>query len=269
MRTTAEATRLRGATFDPKAGNTTFRVAAQAWLASRHDLKPTTLAEHVCALAPVAKRRGDGKTLGIDAVFGGYPLNAITREQISAWVAALTQAGKSPSTVRGAYFLVRMVLAQAVVDNALPSNPADYVKLPTKASAAVDNPTQFLTAAQVTALVAATPWPYNVYVHVAAWAGLRAAELAGLQVGDVELPPPSLNPNAPAKPGALRVERSARPLDGVVTYLAPKTQGSRRRVPLTAATTDLLRDYLAGPPARERPDCAVVPGYGVARPAQP
>ena len=81
--------------------------------------------------------------------------------------------------MRGAYFLVRMVLAQAVVDNALPSNPADYVKLPTKASAAVDNPTQFLTAAQVTALVAATPWPYNVYVHVAAWAGLARLSWPG------------------------------------------------------------------------------------------
>ena len=162
--------------------------------------------------------------------------------------------------MRGAYFLVRMVLAQAVVDNALPSSPADYVKLPTKASAAVDNPTQFLTAAQVTALVAATPWPYNVYVHVAAWAGLRAAELAGLQVGDVELPPPSLNPNAPAKPGALRVERSARPLDGVVTYLAPKTQGSRRRVPLTAATTELLRDYLAVHPRADEPSAPLFPG---------
>ena len=54
MRTTAEAASLRGATFDPKAANATFRVAAQAWLASRHDLKPTTRAEHACALAPVA-----------------------------------------------------------------------------------------------------------------------------------------------------------------------------------------------------------------------
>ena len=54
----------------------------------------------------------------------------------------------------------------------------------------MDDPAQFLTAAQVSALVAATPWPYNVLVHVAAWAGLRAAELAGLQVGDVELPEP-------------------------------------------------------------------------------
>ena len=89
----------------------------------------------------------------------------------------------------------------------LPSNPADYVKLPTEHSVSgapgtVDNPAQFLTAQQVTSLVAATPWPYNVYV-LAAWAGLRAAELCGLQVGDVDLPqasagPPQPNPRRPA-----------------------------------------------------------------------
>jgi integrase len=246
--TTAEATRLRGATFDPQAGNTTFRAAAQAWLASRHDLKPTTLAEHRCALAPVARRRGDGKVLGIDATFGGYPLNAITREQISEWVARLTQAGKNPSTVRYNYGLVRQVLAAAVADNALPSNPADYVKLPPKAATAVDAPTSFLSAQQVSAIVAATPWPYNIYVHLAAWAGLRAAELAGLQVADVELPPPALNPNTPNRPGLLHVRRTARPLDGVVAYMPPKTKGSTRRVPLTPATTELLADYLAEHP---------------------
>lgn len=221
--TTAEATRLRGIDHDPRSGNTTFRTAAKQWLASRHDLKPTTRAEHRCALAPVAKRRGDGKTLGIDAVFGGYPLNAITRGQISAWVKQLTDAGKSPSMVRYQYFLVRMVLAQAVQDNKLPSNPADYVKLPTKHTSpgnpgTLDNPSQFLTAAQVTALAQATPWPYNVYVHVAAWAGLRAAELCGLMVGDVDL--------SPNRPGLLRVERTARVVDGAVTYLPRKLRAA-------------------------------------------
>lgn len=57
-----------------------------------------------------------------------------------------------------------------------------------------DDAAQFLTAAEASALVAATPWPYNVYVHMTAWAGLRVAELAGLQAGDVELPAPPLNP---------------------------------------------------------------------------
>ena len=256
--TKVESARLRGSEFDPQSGNTTFREAAQAWLASRHDLKPTTLAEHRCALAPYQKRRGNGKVLGIDAVFGGYPLNAITRQQISEWVQRLTDAGKAPPTVRYQHSLVRMVLAQAVVDGRLPSNPADYVKLPGAGGtrAVVDEPTQFLTAQQVSALVAATPWPYNVYAHVAAWGGLRAAELCGLQVGDVELPQPSaglpaLGPNArnaANRPGLLHVRRSARPLDGAVVYLAPTTKGSRRRVPLTAATTELLQEYLAAHP---------------------
>jgi integrase len=232
--------------FDPAKGTTTFRAAAQAWLASRHDPKPTTRGGHEAALAPASTRQGDGKTLGIDAVFGGYPLNAITREQISEWVTRLVAAGKKPSTVRHEYFRVRMVLAQAVADGRLAANPADYVKLPSETGnpAVVDDPNQFPTAKQVSALVAATPWPYNVYVHVAAWAGLRAGELAGLQVGDVSVPPP----NAPTKPGQLRVERTARVVGTTMTYLAPKTRGSRRTVPLTAATTALLRDYLAGHP---------------------
>lgn len=246
---TAEKIR-RGVYFDPRAGRMLFRNAAQLWLESRHDLKATTKAGHEATLAPASARRGDGKTLGIDAVFGGYPLNKITREQISAWVQKMVGAGKKPSTVRHAYFLVRMVLAQAVADGRLATNPADYVKLPTEHgdSGVVDDPAQFLTPQQVSALVNATPWPYNVMVHVAAWSGLRAAELAGLQVGDVELPAPSLNPNAPTKPGVLRVERTARLVGTTITYLAPKTKGSRRKVPLMAATSELLREYLAEHP---------------------
>jgi len=56
-----------------------------------------------------------------------------------------------------------------------------------------DDAAQFLTAAQVDVLTTSTPWPYSAMVHVAAWAGLRAAELAGLQVGDVELPAAVVN----------------------------------------------------------------------------
>jgi hypothetical protein len=103
----------------------------------------------------------------------------------------------------------------------------------------VDDPDMLLTAAQVAALVDATPWPCNVMLHTAAWSGLRAAELAGLVIGDVELPEPSMNRNAPAKPGVLRVERTVIDVDGVLVYDTPKTNGSRRRVPLTAQTTEL------------------------------
>ncbi|WP_278313742.1 tyrosine-type recombinase/integrase [Lolliginicoccus levis] len=240
----------RGHAWDARAGQVLFGAAAAQWLASRHDLKPRTRAGYANHLRPGGP---------INAAFGGYPLAKITRQQISDFVQGLVAAGKAPSTVRHEYFVVRMVLAQAVVDGRLDVNPADHVKVPSETSAqgsapgVVDDPAQFLTAAQVQALQDATPWPYNVLVHVAAWAGLRAAELGGLQVGDVDLPAPSRNPN---RPGALRVERTAIVVHGAQVYDVPKTKGSRRRVPLTPATTALLRAYLARHP---RAHCATAP----------
>ena len=197
-------------------------------------------------------------------MFGGYPLNKITREYIQEWVNQLTDAGKKLSTVRHAFFTVRMMLEQAVVDGRLTKNPAEHVKLPKEHArkggqvGVVDDRSQFLTRQQVSALVGATPWPYNVLVHVAAWAGLRAGELAGLQVGDVDLPEPSMNPNAPAKPGMLHVERAVRAPRRPDGLRDAEDPGSNRRVPLTPATTALLRDYLAAHPRRRRSDRTVV-----------
>ena len=96
-------------------------------------------------------------------------------------------------------------------------------------------------------------------MHVAAWAGLRAAELAGLQVGDVELPARPINSNLRPKPGVLRVERTVQAVDGTLTYAAPKTRGSRRRVPLPAATVELLREHLAAHPRADEPDAPLFP----------
>ncbi|MDQ1182036.1 tyrosine-type recombinase/integrase [Rhodococcus sp. SORGH_AS_0301] len=251
-----EYSQRRGTTFDHRAGEVTFRLAANEWLESRHDLKPRTRAGYAYQIA-------DGSE--IDRTFGGYPLNAITRPMVSEWVVGLSRRGKQPSTVRHAFFVVRMVLGQAVADGRLSANPCDHVRLPSERSATagtpgvVDDPDQFLTATQVSALVEATPWPFNVMVHLAAWSGLRAAELAGLQVGDVELPARSLNPNAPRKPGTLRVERTVMVVGGVLSYDTPKTRGSRRRVPLPSATVDVLRDYLAVHPRTDEPGAPLFP----------
>lgn len=246
-------------------GKETFGVVAAKWLESRHDLKPRTRAEYANLLSDKtrARRNGDGEStadLSISATFDHRPVNEITRADIADWVGKLSAAGKSASTVRHHYFVVRQVLSECVADGRLTVNPADYVKLPNERSATggtpgvVDDPDMFLTAAQVAALVDATPWPCSVMVHLAAWSGLRAAELAGLQVGDVELPEPAINPNARTKPGMLHVQRTVITVDGALVYDSPKTKGSRRRVPLMGATTELLRDYLAAHPRRHDPD---------------
>jgi hypothetical protein len=38
----------------------------------------------------------------------------------------------------------------------------------------------------------------------------------------------SINPNAPAKPGALRVDRTVARIDGELTYVTPKTKGTSK-----------------------------------------
>ncbi|MFV9634845.1 tyrosine-type recombinase/integrase [Mycobacterium neumannii] len=254
----------RGVSVDPKAGAILFRDAAQAWLDSRRDeLKPSTLDGYRYALRPKGERRGDGKTLGIDAVWGGYPINAITRDGIQQWVQRMTDAGKKPSTVRHTYEIVRMVLEQAVIDYRLPANPADHVKLPTNHSAGrtvgvVDDPAMFLTPTQVEALVDALPWPYNVYAHLAAWSGLRAAELCALRVGDVKLPD--------ATTGQLRVDWTVRVIGGEATYYDPKTKGSRRTVPLPPQTVGVLRDYLSDHPYGDNLDAPLFPNMRLVPP---
>ncbi|WP_123029479.1 tyrosine-type recombinase/integrase [Mycolicibacterium stellerae] len=264
-----EEAKLRGVEFDPKAGGTTFRTYAQKWLDSRQDLKATAVRGYRDALAPNngRKRHHRLRHLRIDDVFGGYPLNRITRDYVQDWVNRMVAAGRAPSTVRNAYFIVHQVMAQAYVDGLVGINPAQrgYIKLPTNHStgrrATVDDPSQFLSAAQVDALVAATPWPFCIEVHLAAWAGLRAAELHGLQIGDVRVPEASIHESRPpSRPGVLHVERTVQSLDGKLTYLTPKTRGSCRKVPLTAQTTELLREYLAEHPRRQEPTAPLFPG---------
>lgn len=266
--TKVESGKLRGVDVDPKSGEATFREAAKIWLTSRHDLKETTRAAYSDALAPNngSKRHKRLETLRIDAVFGGYPLNTIRREHISDWVQRMGAAGRSPSTIRNAYFLVRMVLGQAVEDGRIPANPADYVRLPSDHSsgrnATVDDPAMFLTASQIDSLVAATPWPANVLVYVAAWTGLRAAEIAGLQIADVALPQRTGQPLL----GTLRVERTVQRINGELRYVQPKTRGSRRKVPLTEAASGILRDYLALHPRRHEPTAPLFPAVSLTRP---
>lgn len=268
----ADSAMLTGMDFDPGKGKMLFRDAAAIWLESRKADTRNNAENHRYALAPAATRRGDGKTLGIDAVFGGYPFNKITREYIQAWVNRLTEAGKKPSTVRHAFWTVRMVLEQAVVDGRLAKSPAEHIKLPTETGTnggqvgVVVDRAMFLTPAQVSALVDATPWPYSVLVHVAVWSGLRAAELGGLTIANVELPDPPLNPNAPAKPGVLRVQQAARARGSAIEYGPLKTKQSYRRVPLTAETTALLRDYLAQHPRGDEADAPLWPGMTLTRP---
>src|SRR5437868_4992403 len=81
----------------------------------------------------------------------------------------------------------------------------------------------------------------------------------------VWLPDPPLNPNV-VKPGVLRVEQGARANGPSVDYGPLKTKQSYHWVPLTAETTQLLRDYLAEHPRGDELIAPLFPGTRLTTP---
>lgn len=70
----AESAAAQGIVFDPAKGKMPFQDAAVIWLESRRADTRNNAENHRYALAPAHTRRGDGKTLGIDAVFWRLPV---------------------------------------------------------------------------------------------------------------------------------------------------------------------------------------------------
>ena len=152
-----------------------------------------------------------------------------------------------------------------MADKRLHDNPAEHVKLPGAARHAGrrGRPAQFLTARRLPRSWPPRPGP-TTYGPCGRVGGPSRRRAAGLQVGDVELPEPALNPNAPTPPRPTTGRAHDTAAERCADVPPPKTKGSRRRVPLTAATTDLLRDYLAAHPWPHwglcKPHCTAVPG---------
>ncbi len=110
---------LTGSYVAPQRGKMTVGAWGEAWLAGRVDLKPKTAASYASLwstrIAPTWERT---------------PLVAVTNADVAAWVARMHAEGLSASWVRQAFHLLSAMLADAVADRRLASNPAVGVKLP-------------------------------------------------------------------------------------------------------------------------------------------
>ncbi|UJL28866.1 site-specific integrase [Mycolicibacterium vanbaalenii] len=160
----------------------------------------------------------------------------------------------TPGTVKHIWDVVRRVLRYAVQHGALDANPADRVDF--SASRATGDHAEFehhpLTAAEVGALSAAVAgyppagydgpalpaYPvYGLLVEFLAYTGLRAAEAAGLEVGDLLF--------GPGPTCAVRVARTKDRKNGVWVVGTPKSKRSRRTMPLPPWLARRMADYLA------------------------
>lgn len=118
------------------------------------------------------------------ATFGDVPLRALRRSHIERSVKSMVTANLAPGTVRTRSNNVRAVLRAAVRDRVLASDPSDGVVLPRVRRA--EQSMQIPAAEQVRALMAAADPGFRAFVALAAFAGMRLGEIAGLQVGDVD-----------------------------------------------------------------------------------
>lgn len=164
--------------------------------------------------------------------FGGYRLTDLTRTEIQDWINDLTttrigkddhQHAMSPASIRKIGGCLRRLLALAVLDDRITTNPYTKVRFPKMD----DDERRFLTPGELVRLEAAFPDPHKIIVPFLAQTGLRIGELAGLQWGDID-----------HLRLTVRVRRNFTEEGG---YGPPKTRAGRREVPtLTRDLSDRL-----------------------------
>lgn len=143
-------------------------------------------------------------------------------------VVPVESAGET--TAAQAYRALRAILATAVLDGLMASNPCQIK------GAGVTHHRERSTAtpAEVEALATHMPARFAMAVRLAAWSGLRFGELFALARRHVD-----------ADAGTLRVERALEQVPGQpVSFGKPKTDKSRRTVALPAFLLPGLREHL-------------------------
>lgn len=230
---TVENQKAHGQATEPLAGRSkSFEEVVQASLAaSRAKLKPSTYAGYV--------QLYEARVL---PTFGERRISTMTSEEVEAWVADLIATGRASSTVRNHFIALNKVFRYALRHRLIAHDPCDAVDIPRATNAEGFAPV-FLTAAQVERVAKELDEyaPYGLLIRFAAGTGLRAAELQGLRIRDVNL-------------------ASIRRVNGEWQVGTPKSTRSTRNVPLLSRLLIAdLREYLLAHPHSGDPDALFWP----------
>lgn len=169
--------------------------------------------------------------------FAELPMNTIRRSHIETWVKTMSTRW-APTTIKTRFVIVRSVFRAAVADRVIPTDPTIGVTLPRRRK--VEAAMRIPTVEQVGQLLAhadsnrvSTRHGFRAYVALCAFAGLRKAEAAGVQVGDIDF-----------AAGRLTVARQLQRDGGTFVARLPK-YGSERVVHLPDALMAMLRDHIS------------------------
>ncbi|GAA1742542.1 tyrosine-type recombinase/integrase [Microbacterium paludicola] len=216
----------------------TFRAVSDDLMAASTRLKPGTVAQYRNLL--------DKKIL---PRFGALKVSTITPADVEAWIADLVKDGLAPNTIHNHYVLLNKTFRYAARHRLIAYNPAEGVELPKNERSEGFAPV-FLTATQIERLATALPQPYDTLIRFAAFTGLRAAEIAGLRVRDVNF-----------AAGHIEVRQTRKRIHGEWTSGTPKSRRSTREVPvMSRKLTAELRALKVAHPRSSDPDALFWPG---------
>jgi integrase len=162
-------------------------------------------------------------------VLGRRPLDRIRPSDVEALIVTKREAGLAPSTVRTIYTVLRAALDIAVRDGLLSRNPAAAVKRPTverrdAAYLTVDDAHRLLEAVRGERL--------EPLFRLMLATGLRRGEALALHWSDVDL-----------DGGTLRVRWTLTRTSKGLQLGEPKTDKSRRTVPIPRSAVEVLRAH--------------------------
>lgn len=160
---------VTGTYVDPRAGAITFEQWWKQWSARQVWAEGTAESAHQAAAS---------------VTFSRIKLATLRPSHIEAWIKTMQAKPLEPTTIRTRYNYVHASLTAAVRDRVIARDPAEHTRLPRarKAEHAMTIP----TAERVAKALDAAPPFFEAFVAVAAFAGLRLGEIAGLQLRDVD-----------------------------------------------------------------------------------
>lgn len=226
---------------DYNAGKETFIRFANDWHTEKSiETKPSTANSYRAIL--------DTSVL---PVFGTQKVGKITTADVQAFIVGLAERKLTPPTIKHHVNVVRWVLSYAVRAKAIRVNPALDAALPTDKTTGRAKPEPvFLEGHEVERLAQvldSTP-PYGLMVRFAAFTGLRAGEIAGLNISDVD----------PLR-SRVTVRRTRRKVKGGWETHVPKN-GKTRRVPMPEWLRDDVIAFIDQHPHRDKTDAPLWPG---------
>jgi integrase len=209
-----------------------FEDYAHAWLAGRHDLRPTTVDSYRSAL-----------TRHLIPAFGQTPIDEITTEKVRIWFASY--GDRTPTARAHAYAVLKAIMGQAIDDELVVRTPC---RIKSGARTRVKRDPEVLTLPELLTLAQAMPRQHRALTLVAGLCGLRFGEAVALRRRDVDL-----------EGGTIHVTRTAVRSGGTKTTGPPKTDAGRRTVAMPRAVVEALTKHLQEFPVANR-EALLFPG---------